>query len=166
MLRLLQLSIVKYSESASGTSRNCRRVMSPPGASTFTTSAPSHASNCVAEGPDCTCVMSSTRTPSSANVVTDHLTAMFGTLHTVDEYCMKIVIPHPMGDVQGACSTFESCTLRREPKHGPVRARSPGAFRRTRDPGAQGGGHRLATGSTGDGPRARRQRRRQGAGQD
>lgn len=52
MDRLLQLSIVKYSESTSGMSRSCLRVMSPVGASSFSTSAPSQPSNWVAEGPD------------------------------------------------------------------------------------------------------------------
>src|ERR1700754_1043962 len=47
-------------------SRTGLRVTSPAGASSFTTSAPSHASICVHDGPDWTCVMSSTRTPSSA----------------------------------------------------------------------------------------------------
>src|SRR3954447_25357239 len=31
-----------------------------------------------------------------------------GRLHTVDEYCMKLVIPHPVGGVQGACGTFQT----------------------------------------------------------
>src|SRR5215467_4317363 len=31
-----------------------------------------------------------------------------GTLHTVDEYCMNLVIPHPVGGVQGACGTFKT----------------------------------------------------------
>lgn len=67
MLRLLQLSIVKYRLSTPGTSRSWLRVMSPVlGASSLMTSAPSHASSCVADGPDCTCVMSSTRTPDNA----------------------------------------------------------------------------------------------------
>src|ERR1700679_2389889 len=48
-------------------SRNCSRVMSPrPGSSTLMTSAPSQASSCVQDGPDCTCVISSTRMPSMA----------------------------------------------------------------------------------------------------
>src|SRR3954447_1542008 len=47
-------------------SRSCLRVTSPEGASSFTTSAPSQARICVQEGPDWTCVMSRTRTPSSA----------------------------------------------------------------------------------------------------
>src|SRR5690625_249377 len=47
-------------------SRNCWRVMSPLVASSLTTSAPSQARICVHEGPDCTWVMSSTRTPSRA----------------------------------------------------------------------------------------------------
>ncbi len=42
-----------------------------------------------------------------------------GTLHTVDEYCMKLVIPHPVGGVQGACGTFSqeprwTCTNTRQ----------------------------------------------------
>src|SRR5919107_5334742 len=41
--------------------------MSPtPGRSTLITSAPNQASNCVQVGPDCTCVKSRIRTPSSA----------------------------------------------------------------------------------------------------
>src|SRR5687767_10708309 len=40
--------------------------MSPVGASSLTTSAPSQARICVHDGPDCTWVMSSTRTPSRA----------------------------------------------------------------------------------------------------
>src|SRR5579872_5273909 len=41
--------------------------MSPtPGRSTLMTSAPMKASSCVQVGPDCTCVKSRTRTPSSA----------------------------------------------------------------------------------------------------
>src|SRR5947207_9859556 len=44
--------------------------MSPvPGRSTLMTSAPSQASSWVQVGPDCTCVMSRTRTPSSAFVI-------------------------------------------------------------------------------------------------
>src|SRR4051794_36803379 len=66
MLRLLQFSIVKYRLSTSGRSRSCLRVMSPVGASSFTTSAPSQARIWVADGPDWTCVMSRTRMPSSA----------------------------------------------------------------------------------------------------
>src|SRR5579863_2340270 len=65
--RLLWLSIVKYRLSTSGISRNCSRVTSPaPGRSTLMTSAPSQASSCVQVGPDCTCVKSRIRTPSSA----------------------------------------------------------------------------------------------------
>src|SRR5579862_2014611 len=65
--RLLWFSIVKYRLSASGTSRSCSRVTSPvPGRSTLMTSAPNHASSCVQVGPDCTCVKSRMRTPSSA----------------------------------------------------------------------------------------------------
>src|SRR5581483_11091973 len=59
--------MVKYRLSAPGTSRNWPRVMSPtPGRSTLITSAPNQASNCVQVGPDCTCVKSRMRTPSSA----------------------------------------------------------------------------------------------------
>src|SRR6478609_6201501 len=47
-------------------SRSCLRVTSPAGASNFTTSAPSQARICVHDGPDWTCVISRTRTPSSA----------------------------------------------------------------------------------------------------
>src|SRR4051795_11175346 len=66
-LRLLQLSIVKYSESTSGRSRSWLRVTSPrPGCSILMTSAPIHARSCVQTGPACTCVMSRTRTPSRA----------------------------------------------------------------------------------------------------
>src|SRR3954466_13575678 len=66
-LRLLQLSIVKYSESTSGRSRSWLRVTSPrPGCSILMTSAPIHARSCVQTGPACTCVMSTTRTPSRA----------------------------------------------------------------------------------------------------
>src|SRR6186713_671009 len=46
---------------------NWPRVMSPtPGRSTLMTSAPNQASSCVQVGPDCTCVKSRMRTPSSA----------------------------------------------------------------------------------------------------
>src|SRR3954471_20137286 len=66
-LRLLQLSIVKYSESTSGRSRSWERVTSPlPGCSILMTSAPIQASSWVQTGPACTCVMSMTRTPSRA----------------------------------------------------------------------------------------------------
>src|SRR3954449_1535190 len=65
--RLLQFSIVKYSESTSGRSRSWLRVTSPrPGCSILMTSAPIHARSCVQTGPACTCVMSRTRTPSRA----------------------------------------------------------------------------------------------------
>src|SRR4051812_17384893 len=65
--RLFALSIVKYRLSTPGMSRNWPRVTSPsPARSTLTTSAPSHASSCVHVGPDCTCVKSRMRTPSSA----------------------------------------------------------------------------------------------------
>src|SRR5438874_3689188 len=48
-------------------SRSCPRVMSPsPARSTLITSAPSHARSWVHVGPDCTCVKSRMRTPSSA----------------------------------------------------------------------------------------------------
>src|SRR5581483_9548384 len=67
MLRLLQLSIVKYRLSTPGKSRSCVRVMSPrPGISTLITSAPSQARIWVQLGPDCTWVMSRTRTPVNA----------------------------------------------------------------------------------------------------
>src|SRR3974390_1726519 len=47
--------------------------MSPtPGRSTLITSAPMKASSCVQVGPDCTCVKSSTRTPSSALPASPH----------------------------------------------------------------------------------------------
>src|ERR1700677_3838783 len=66
-LRLLPLSIVKYRLSTPGMSCSCSRVMSPrPGSSTLITSAPSHASSCVLDGPDCTWVMSRMRMPSRA----------------------------------------------------------------------------------------------------
>src|SRR4029077_12137136 len=69
--RLLWFSIVKYSESTPAMSRSCPRVGSPsPGRSTLSTSAPNHASSCVHVGPDCTCVKSSTRTPSNALTIT------------------------------------------------------------------------------------------------
>src|ERR1051325_584036 len=64
--RLLQLSIVKYSESAFGTSRSWPRVASPCGFSNLITSAPIQARSCEQVGPACTCVMSRMRTPSSA----------------------------------------------------------------------------------------------------
>src|SRR5215467_2520497 len=67
MLRLLQLSMVKYRLSTFGISRSCSRVMSPrPGGSSLMTSAPRKPSICVQDGPDCTCVMSRIRTPSRA----------------------------------------------------------------------------------------------------
>ena len=48
-------------------SRSCPRVMSPsPARSTLITSAPNQARSCVQVGPDCTCVKSRMRTPSSA----------------------------------------------------------------------------------------------------
>src|ERR1700704_193999 len=65
--RLLWFSIVKYRLSTPGMSRSCPRVMSPsPARSTLITSAPIHARSCVQVGPDCTCVKSRMRTPSSA----------------------------------------------------------------------------------------------------
>src|SRR6478752_5448587 len=65
--RLLWFSMVKYRLSTLGMSCSCPRVMSPtPGRSTLITSAPSQASSCVHVGPDCTCVKSRMRTPSSA----------------------------------------------------------------------------------------------------
>src|SRR3954452_24518735 len=68
--RLLWFSMVKYRLSTSGISRNCPRVMSPiPGRSTLITSAPNHARSCVQVGPDCTCVKSRMRTPSSALLI-------------------------------------------------------------------------------------------------
>ena len=73
MLRLLQFSIVKYRLSTSGRSRSCWRVMSPVGASSLITSAPSQARIWVQDGPDCTWVMSRTRTPSRALVMTGPL---------------------------------------------------------------------------------------------
>src|SRR5258706_10540896 len=66
--RLLQLSIVKYSESAFGTSRNWPRVASPCGFSNLITSAPIQASSCEQVGPACTCVISRIRTPLSASM--------------------------------------------------------------------------------------------------
>src|SRR5215467_9801109 len=59
--------MVKYRLSTSGRSRSCSRVISPaPARSTLITSAPNHASSWVQVGPDCTCVKSRMRTPSSA----------------------------------------------------------------------------------------------------
>src|SRR5262245_36925539 len=59
--------MVKYRLSRFGRSRNWVRVISPrPGGSILMTSAPSQAISCVQEGPDCTCVMSNTRTPVNA----------------------------------------------------------------------------------------------------
>src|SRR5215510_12230667 len=67
ILRLLQLSMVKYRLSTFGISRSCPRVISPrPGGSSLMTSAPRKPSICVQDGPDCTCVMSRIRTPSRA----------------------------------------------------------------------------------------------------
>ena len=70
--RLFALSIVKYRLSTPGMSRNWPRVTSPsPARSTLMTSAPNHASSCVQVGPDCTCVKSRMRTPSSALPISD-----------------------------------------------------------------------------------------------
>src|SRR3954469_17057533 len=66
--RLLQLSIVKYSESAFAMSRSWPRVASPCGFSNLITSAPSQARSCEQVGPACTCVMSRMRTPFSASM--------------------------------------------------------------------------------------------------
>src|SRR4029450_3592098 len=67
ILRLLQLSMVKYRLSTLGISRSCPRVISPrPGGSSLMTSAPRKPSICVQDGPDCTCVISRIRTPSRA----------------------------------------------------------------------------------------------------
>src|SRR2546423_8367690 len=66
--RLLQLSMVKYSESAFGTSRSWPRVASPCGFSNLITSAPIQASSCEQVGPAWTCVMSRMRTPLSASM--------------------------------------------------------------------------------------------------
>src|ERR671939_100534 len=55
--------------------------MSPVGASSLMTSAPSQASSWVAEGPDWTCVMSRTRMPSSALVVTWLTSLVHGLVH-------------------------------------------------------------------------------------
>ncbi len=67
MLRLLPFSMVKYRLSTSGMSCNWPRVASPtPGRSTFRTSAPNQASNCVQVGPDWTWVMSRIFTPCNA----------------------------------------------------------------------------------------------------
>src|SRR5437773_7855745 len=67
MARLLLFSIVKYRLSTPGISRNWPRVGSPsPGRSILMTSAPNHARIWVHVGPDCTWVISRTRTPSRA----------------------------------------------------------------------------------------------------
>src|SRR3954471_11819305 len=66
--RLLQFNIVKYSESAFGTSRSWPRVASPCGFSNLITSAPIQARSCEQVGPACTCVMSRIRTPLSASM--------------------------------------------------------------------------------------------------
>src|SRR6476646_3260151 len=74
--RLFALSIVKYRLSTPGMSRSWPRVTSPsPARSTLMTSAPSHASSCVQVGPDCTCVKSRTRTPSSALPISETLSS-------------------------------------------------------------------------------------------
>src|SRR6202158_1380661 len=71
--RLLWFNIVKYKLSTSGISRSCSRVMSPaPVRSILITSAPNQASSCVQVGPDCTCVKSRMRTPSSALPAAPH----------------------------------------------------------------------------------------------
>src|SRR4051794_24092021 len=76
--RLLEFSMVKYRLSAPGTSTSWVRVISPtPARSTLITSAPSHASNCVHVGPDCTCVKSRMRTPSSALPIAETLSRSF-----------------------------------------------------------------------------------------
>ena len=67
--RLLQLSIVKYSESAFGTSRSWPRVASPCGGSNLMTSAPIQASSCEHVGPACTWVMSRMRTSFNASML-------------------------------------------------------------------------------------------------
>src|SRR5471032_2796405 len=67
MLRLLQLSIVKYRLSTPFLSWSWPRVISPrPGSSTLMTSAPSQPKICVHDGPAWTCVMSRILMPSSA----------------------------------------------------------------------------------------------------
>jgi hypothetical protein len=67
---LLLLSVIKYNASKSGMSRHWRRVTSPtPGRSTFSTSAPNHANNCVHAGPACTPVKSITLIPSSGSAM-------------------------------------------------------------------------------------------------
>src|SRR6266850_692735 len=67
---LLLLSWVKYSASTSGMSRNCRRVISPPSTrSTFSTSAPNQANNCVHAGPACTPVKSIIVIPSRGKLM-------------------------------------------------------------------------------------------------
>src|ERR1700730_2293360 len=64
--------MVKYRLSTPGMSRSCSRVMSPaPAFSILMTFAPSHASSWVQVGPDCTCVKSRMRTPSSALLIRD-----------------------------------------------------------------------------------------------
>src|ERR1700759_4875653 len=64
--RLLLLSMVKYRASRSGMSRSWLRVTSPPLVrSTFSTSAPNHASSFVQAGPACTPVKSMTLIPAS-----------------------------------------------------------------------------------------------------
>src|SRR5579871_4610209 len=71
--RLLQFSMVKYRLSALGTSRNWPRVASPAGDSSLITSAPIQASSCEQVGPACTCVMSRTRIPLSASILSSLL---------------------------------------------------------------------------------------------
>ncbi len=66
---LLALSCRKYREYDPSTSFISLRVGSPPRTfSTLMTSAPIHASICVHDGPDCTCVQSMTLTPFSGAV--------------------------------------------------------------------------------------------------
>lgn len=62
-------------------------------------------------------------------------------LHTVDEYCMNLVIPHRLIDVQGACR--DRSFARHKERHGPVRTSSTGTSRRVRRTGAahRGGDH-------------------------
>src|SRR6266446_1210884 len=70
---LLLLRVMKYSASKSGMSRNLLRVTSPtPGRSTFSTSAPNHASNCVHAGPACTPVKSMILIPSRGRPMIKH----------------------------------------------------------------------------------------------
>jgi hypothetical protein len=78
---LLLLSVMKYSASKSGMSRSWFRVTSPtPGRSTFSTSAPNHANNCVHAGPAWTPVKSITFIPSSGNAMVKILLGLEFTL--------------------------------------------------------------------------------------